>query len=288
MIFSADGNWTLPTGMVWVKHFDLPLDRANPAGPRRRLETRFLVKTADGTYGLTYKWRDDGTEADLVGEDGEDAFYQVQSNGQTVTQRWHYPARYECLECHTAGRRSCVELQHAANEPEPSLRRADAKPDQGAERCRVFYRARHRREQFACAGKPNDTTQSLEWRVRSYFMANCMQCHQPGGPSFAMWDARVTTRTDNAHIINGVLKYVSDDEANRFVVPGDLSRSMAYKRLLGVEPRMPPLGTYRARSRRDSAAPGVDHAGVAGKAFVCAVAGPVLRLNGQSERHRNG
>jgi hypothetical protein len=102
MIFSADGNWTLPTGMVWVKHFDLPLDRANPAGPRRRLETRFLVKTADGTYGLTYKWRDDGTEADLVGEDGEDAFYQVQSNGQTVTQRWHYPARYECLECHTA------------------------------------------------------------------------------------------------------------------------------------------------------------------------------------------
>ena len=43
--FNADGAWTLPTGMVWVKHFDIDTTRGNSA-TRRKLETRFLVKTA--------------------------------------------------------------------------------------------------------------------------------------------------------------------------------------------------------------------------------------------------
>jgi mono/diheme cytochrome c family protein len=244
MIFDADGNWTLPTGMVWVKHFDLPLNRSDPAaGPRRRLETRFLVKTTIGTYGLTYKWRDDQTEADLVGEDGEDAFYQVQVNGQTVHQRWHYPARYECRQCHTAIGGHALSFntrQMNRSHPHGSLNpnQIQALSDAG-----YFTTPVRGVNNLPALAKANDTSQSLEWRVRSYFAANCMQCHQPGGPSFAIWDARPTTRTDAAHIINGMLNYVGDDEANRFVVPGDLSHSMAYKRLLGEEPRMPPLAT---------------------------------------------
>ena len=243
MTFDADGNWALPTGMVWVKHFDLPLDRTNPAAPRRRLETRFLVKTAGGSYGLTYKWRDDQTEADLVGPDGEDAFYQVQSNGQTLKQRWHYPARYECMDCHTAiGGHALSFNTRQMNRSHPygsqNPNQIQALSDAG------YFTAPVRGvSNLPALAKANDTTQSLEWRVRSYFMANCMQCHQPGGPSFAIWDARATTRTDAANIINGMLSYVGDDPANRFVVPGDLSHSMAYKRILGIEPRMPPIGT---------------------------------------------
>ncbi len=91
--------------------------------------------------------------------------------------------------------------------------------------------------------KANDTSQSIEWRVRSYFAANCVQCHQPGGQSHANWDARPTTPTDSAQMINGILNYVSDDPANRFVVPGDVDHSMALKRLLGTKFRMPPLAT---------------------------------------------
>jgi len=64
--FQASGDWTFPTGSVFVKHFDLPVNDADPA-QKRRLETRFLVKKADGSvYGATYKWRADQSDADLL------------------------------------------------------------------------------------------------------------------------------------------------------------------------------------------------------------------------------
>jgi glucose/arabinose dehydrogenase len=61
--FSTTGNWSLPTGAVWVKHFDLETTRGDPA-TARRIETRFLVKTATGAYGITYRWNDAQTDAD--------------------------------------------------------------------------------------------------------------------------------------------------------------------------------------------------------------------------------
>ncbi len=63
--FQAKGEWAWPEGSVLVKHFELPVDDSNPQ-VRKRLETRLLVQTATATYGATYKWRADNTEADLM------------------------------------------------------------------------------------------------------------------------------------------------------------------------------------------------------------------------------
>jgi glucose/arabinose dehydrogenase len=41
--YSRDGSWSFPNGMVWVKHFDLELERGNQA-TKKRIETRVLVK----------------------------------------------------------------------------------------------------------------------------------------------------------------------------------------------------------------------------------------------------
>ena len=64
--FSADSEWTFPEGSVFLKHFDLPVDDNNPA-IARRLETRVLVRNDSGyVYGMTYKWRADNSDADLI------------------------------------------------------------------------------------------------------------------------------------------------------------------------------------------------------------------------------
>lgn len=243
MTFSADGLWNFPVGTVWVKHFDLPIERTDPNGASFRIETRFLVKSADGIYGLTYQWREDQSEADLVEEFGANVFFKVYANGKQIFQQWHYPARYECLQCHRAVAGHALSFTtRQMNAPHvygsQTLNQIEALSAAG-----YFAQPVTGVNNLPALAKASDKSQSLEWRVRSYFAANCMQCHQPGGGPPTNWDARPTVPTDAAQIINGMLNYIGDDPANRFVVPGMPERSMALKRLTGEEPRMPPLAT---------------------------------------------
>ena len=241
--FSADGNWTFPNGMVWVKHFDLPNERTNPNGPSRRIETRFLVKNSSGIYGLTYAWRTDQADADLVPDFGMDTFYDVTVNGKPTTQVWHYPARYECMECHSAVAGyglgfNTRQMNGSHVYGTQNLNQIQALSDAG-----YFSAPVSGVHNFPALAKASDTTQSLEWRVRSYFAANCLQCHQPGGEAYTNWDARPTTPTDFAQIIRGMLVYDADDSANRFIAPGDTSHSMVLTRLRGEISRMPPIAS---------------------------------------------
>src|SRR5262249_10862011 len=91
--FAAQGEWKFPAGTVFVKHFELP---GRPKA--RRLERRRLAAEARGRgYGVTYRWRPDGTDAELL----PDGLTEKLGNGKT----WPYPSRSDCLACHnpTAG-----------------------------------------------------------------------------------------------------------------------------------------------------------------------------------------
>ncbi len=103
--FSPTGEWYFPLGTVVVKQFDLAIDDRDPTRVRR-LETRFLVRGNDvQLFGLTYRWREDQKDAELL-SDGADEDIAIRTvDGGTLTQRWHYPSRSECMVCHnhTAG-----------------------------------------------------------------------------------------------------------------------------------------------------------------------------------------
>jgi len=240
--YSRDGNWTLPTGMVWVKHFDIETVRGQPSSARK-LETRILVKTTSGTYGLSYRWRQDQTDADLVGEGGANDPLSITVNGSTTSQTWRFPSRGECMNCHTpAG-------GHALSFNTRQLNRDHLYGTQAQNQLTALQVAGylsntvdgvHTLPAYAAAG---DTTVSREWRVRSYFAVNCSQCHQPGGPASGNWDARATVETDQAMIVNGVLLDPAGDAANRFTVPGDVTHSVALRRMQGIPSRMPPIGS---------------------------------------------
>ena len=66
IVFSPTNSWHFPTGTVLVKHFSLPINDTNTS-LLKRLETRFLVlDNSGGVYGVTYKWRADDSDADLL------------------------------------------------------------------------------------------------------------------------------------------------------------------------------------------------------------------------------
>lgn len=242
MTYAADGPWTFPAGQVWIKHFDMEMERGN-AATKRRLETRFLVKNAAGAYGLTYKWRADGTEADLVNEGGLDEVLSIMDNGTPVNQTWRYPSRADCMTCHTPQTGFALsfntrQLNRGALFGAVTQNQITAFSDAG-----YFTAAAGAVNHLPALAASSDTTASLEWRVRSYLEVNCVQCHQPGIGS-SLWDARSATPTDLAGLINGALVNNGGEPLNRWAVPGDIAHSMVLKRVSGIGAvRMPPLAT---------------------------------------------
>jgi glucose/arabinose dehydrogenase/mono/diheme cytochrome c family protein len=242
--YNQDTPWVFPQGMVWVKHFDIETTRGDPS-TSRKLETRFLVKTASDVYGITYRWRSDQSDADLVAENGFTDTLSQTVNGQPYSQTWRFPSRDECRVCHTqvggfALSFNTRQMNHAHTYGAVSQNEIQALSDAGYFTAPVTGVVSL--PSFAAA---TDTSQSLEWRVRSYLAVNCSQCHQPGGAALGNWDARPTTPTDSANLINGILVNNNNNSANRWAVPGDTTHSMVLLRQQGIGlPRMPPLATY--------------------------------------------
>jgi mono/diheme cytochrome c family protein len=232
--------------MVWIKHFDIETTRGNPA-TRRKLETRFLVKTATDVYGIAYRWRADQTNADLVAEEG----LTETIAGSNPAQVWRYPSRSECRACHTAAGGFALSFNTRQLNRDKLFNAVVQNQVEALSGAGYFAALVQSARGLPKLTSPSDTTQSLEARVRGYLAANCSQCHQPGGAAQGFWDARASVPTDAANVINGTLVNTAGDAANRFAVPGDINHSMVLKRIRGDGvTRMPPLGT----NERDLAA----------------------------------
>src|ERR1043166_3283176 len=191
--FTPTGEWSFPTGTVFVKHFELATNDTNPS-LRKRLETRLLVRDTNGTvYGVTYKWRSDNSDADLL-IDSLTENIVINTGGGTRTQTWFYPSPQDCLSCHNPN------ANHVLGVKTRQFNGDFAYPSSGVTDNQL--RALNHIGLFKPALKENmisnytklvsitDTNTSVETRVRSYLDANCAQCHRPGGVQ-ANWDARL-------------------------------------------------------------------------------------------------
>src|SRR5438445_5305999 len=68
---------------------------------KKRLETRLLVLDSSGSvYGVTYKWRPDNSDADLLTTNLTERLVIKTATG-TREQEWYYPSRQDCKTCHT-------------------------------------------------------------------------------------------------------------------------------------------------------------------------------------------
>jgi uncharacterized repeat protein (TIGR03806 family) len=242
--FAADGPWMIPTGAVFVKHFDLELTRGDPS-TARRVETRFLVKTASGSYGLTYRWNDSQTDAALVPDEGADQSFTVVENGVARTQTWHFPSRAECLTCHTpAG-------GHALSFNTRQLNREQTFAGGTANIISALAQAGYLNpsnppapETLPALAAMDAPGATLEHRARSYLDVNCAHCHQPEGSALGAWDARASTPLSLSSLVNGALVNNGGDIANRVLVPGNPPHSRILQRMSIRGPgQMPPIAT---------------------------------------------
>jgi uncharacterized repeat protein (TIGR03806 family) len=243
ILFALTGEWVFPKGTVFVKHFDLATDETNPK-IKRRLETRLLVCDADGgVYGVTYKWRADNRDADLLATNLTEAITIKTATG-VRTQSWYYPSRQDCLTCHTANAGFVLgvktrQLNRVLKYPsgvtdnelriwnhlglfDTNLNEADL-------------------ENFPRLARADNATRSLADRARSYLDANCAHCHRPRG-TVAYFDARYDTPLAEQNLIDGPVLIDERLDHPRVIAPNDPWRSILLMRADTTEAfKMPPL-----------------------------------------------
>ena len=251
VVWSEHDKWQWPAGTVFVKHFALPID-VNAPETLKRLETRLLVVRENGLlYGVTYKWRDDNSDAELLTTSVEEVVDIISEAGAS-TQTWTYPSPGDCLICHN------VEAKGILGAKTASLNSDFVFPSGNTNnQLAVWNNLNIFAEPLQPASIPNypahanisDTSKTLEHRVRSYWDINCASCHGPQGIA-AQWDARYETALSNQGVIHGELAnqrdYLGDyGLSSPYVVePKNADNSILYIRDKSINPddRMPPLG----------------------------------------------
>ncbi|CAN0554110.1 unnamed protein product, partial [Laminaria digitata] len=214
--FSKDGNWGFPTGSVLVKHFGYK---------DQKIETRLLVRGDDAEwYGLSYKWRDDQSDADLLA-DGLTTTIDV--DGESIA--WRFPSRVECFQCHTDAAGTVLGLKTRQLDKDlfyPTSGKVANQLDSYAHigllgndfDASVF-------DDALTSAHIGDESVAPGFRVRSYLDSNCAHCHQPSGPAVALFDARLTTPLDEQGIINGPVVKPLDLQDPLVISPGNLEPS---------------------------------------------------------------
>src|SRR5262249_52747986 len=150
------------------------------------------------------KWRPDNSDADLVPA-GITEPIEIKTATGTRTQNWFFPGRQDCLTCHTpmsGGVLGVKTRQLNGNFTYPNgvtdnqlrtwnhLGLFDTKIADAA----IYH--------FSRLVNITNTAAPLQLRVRSYFDANCAQCHRPGGAG-AFFDMRFDTPLRKQNLVNG-------------------------------------------------------------------------------------
>ncbi len=243
--FVPTGEYQFPNGTVFVKEFDLIVNEQTQE--KKRLETRLLVRDENGAvYGVTYKWRDDNSDADLLPMEGlNEEIPVVTATGETVIHTWSYPSREQCLFCHNPVASYVLGPKtHQLNGTftYPSTGRTD-------NQLRTMNHLGMLNPSIDEAEIPDllhsvlitDATQPIQTRMRSWIDSNCSQCHRPGGygPGY---DARFYTPLEDQSLIDtyvlfrdipGSLLYQRDDALDATKMP-PLAKNIVHEAAMAV------------------------------------------------------
>jgi uncharacterized repeat protein (TIGR03806 family) len=241
--FAATGEWQFPAGTVFVKHFEMVIDETHP-DVRRRLETRLLVRTADGSvYGATYKWRADNSDAELLTSNLTETL-SIRTATGVRTQAWYYPSRQDCKTCHTSTAGGVLGLKTRQMNRDLKFPGGTIDNQIRAWNHIGLFEPELQEKDLAGYAKlapADDLTRTLDERARSYLDANCAYCHRPGG-TVAYFDARYDTPHDRQNLVNGTVLIDEGLDKARVIAPNDIWRSVALLRASNLEGlKMPPL-----------------------------------------------
>jgi uncharacterized repeat protein (TIGR03806 family) len=202
--YSATQTFDFPVGTIITKTFYYPRAGAAPAVARtydqsrdfrgaeldlhnvRLIETRLLVRRADGWVALPYVWNAAQTDAELARTGDELPLELVSARGEREAFTYVVPNENQCAGCHVTNlkTRSIAPIGLKARHVNRDYAYPSGPENQLAYLTRIGY----------LTGAPPparaprnanwlDASQPLEARARAYLDINCGHCHSPTGPA---------------------------------------------------------------------------------------------------------
>jgi uncharacterized repeat protein (TIGR03806 family) len=255
--FVADNKaLELPVGAVLIKTFFYEdVQNITPVGGTRIVETRLMIRKADGWAFYNYVWNAAQTEAEL---DNAGSFTEIvwNQNGTIKNTNYKIPAEEQCIVCHK--KRTINDLGEVTEtvytpigiKPQ-NLNFGYAYQDGLKNQLTKWIEAGYLEDNFALPTAENtvidynDTSKSLTLRARSYVDSNCSHCHSQD--RHCDYRPMRFAFSENGNPANmGVCVDTEDMQdfppaLSKIVTPGNINRSMIYYRLNTVDEavRMP-------------------------------------------------
>lgn len=263
--FDPEQPFELPVGAVVVKTFYLPADLRAPRTDLRLIETRLLVRHADGWHPLPYIWDAEQHDAVLTPAGEIRALSFIDAAGTPQVASYLIPQRNECQSCHAeqATATSPIELVLIGLKARHLNRAYDYGSSTGTRNqldrltelgmlsgapAASAVPAAYDFRPIEASGPGALAPAELEAAARSYLDINCAHCHNPRGvqgmtsqlfldhASTDLFHLGVCKRPGSAGTGNGGLTFD--------IVPGDPEASILYFRTATakVGAMMPLLG----------------------------------------------
>lgn len=198
--YSGDKAFDFPVGTILSKTFYYPRAGAadavlktydaEPGAPAAGLdlsrvhlvETRVLVRRADGWVVLPYVWNADQSEAELERTGDAKALELVDAQGHGQKFTYVVPNENQCASCHVTNLKSgeFMPLGPKARNLNRTLAYTDGTENQIARWVRAGFLAGVPAGELPRAADWRDVQQPIADRARSYLDVNCAHCHQGG------------------------------------------------------------------------------------------------------------
>jgi uncharacterized repeat protein (TIGR03806 family) len=236
-----------PVGTVLIKTFYYTT--IQPGDVTKIIETRLMIRKADGWKFYEYLWNDEQTEANLVvGDDFVNGSSKTitfrKPNNEIVTTDYRIPSDSECLACHKINE---IATPIAVKPQNLNVNYAfgDGTKNQLQKLVEQGYLASYP-SSIVTAVNYKDASKPLDLRLRSYIDANCAHCHQDQGR--CDYRALRLGFANTANPTNIGVCVVAAEEISptlqKLVTPGLYSKSILHYRLSTNDEseRMPLLG----------------------------------------------
>lgn len=247
--YRNEGPFEFPVGTVLVKTFGFLNDLRAPALGERIIETRLLIRKADGTWtGLPYLWNEDATEARLAVAGAVVPVEWTHTDGSRRAIDYIVPNMNQCKQCHENAKQ-LIPIGPAARYLNKDYDYGDAMENQLARWIRLGILEGAPEDPAAAPKVPHafdPDSGTLAARARAYLDINCAHCHNPDGPAYTSGLDLSWGQDDPARYGVNKPPVAAGRGAGdlRFgIVPGDPAASILHFRIASTDPgiMMPPL-----------------------------------------------